>query len=99
MECERLLQEARHYATAMQGMAAVEGNAFRSEQSQALVRRDLEPLQEEIRRGLLSRGGGDVELGGTRQDLFYRPPTEAQNFTTTQLLINTSDDLLRETQA
>ena len=83
----------------MQAMAAVEGNIFRIESSQTLARRDLAPLQEEIRRGLQGRGGvgGHVEEVN-REDLFYRPPVEGQS-STTQMLINTSDDLLRETQA
>jgi hypothetical protein len=80
----------------MQAMAAVEGNIFRIESSQNLARRDLAPLQEEIRRGLLG-GGGDIE-DVNREDLFYRPPVEGQNLST-QMLINTSDDLLRETRA
>ena len=96
LECERLLVEARKCATAMQAMAAVEGNIFRIESSQNLARRDLAPLQEEIRRGLLG-GGGDIEEVN-REDLFYRPPVEGQNLST-QMLINTSDDLLRETRA
>lgn len=94
MECERLLSEARKCATAMQAMAAVEGNMFRADESQNLVRRDLTPLQEEIRRGL--RGLGDIEESN-RDDLFYQPPVEGHSLTT-QSLIQNSEDLLRETQ-
>lgn len=97
LECERLLAEARKCTTAMQAMAAVEGSIFRIEESQNLARRDLAPLQEEIRRGLRGGRAGDIEEVN-REDLFYRPPVEGQNMTT-QMLIDTSTDLLRETQA
>jgi hypothetical protein len=81
----------------MQAMAAVEGSIFRLEESQNLARRDLAPLQEEIRRGLRGGRAGDIEEVN-REDLFYRPPVEGQNLST-QMLIDTSTDLLRETQA
>jgi hypothetical protein len=97
MECERLLVEARKCTTAMQAIAAIEGNSFRIEESQSLTRRDLTPLQHEIQRGLTFVSPTEVENPSYRDELFYQPPTS--NSVTQSLLIQTSDDLLRETQA
>jgi len=99
-ECERLLEAASKCATAMQAMAEVEGNAFRTEEAKNILRRDLMPLREEISRSL--KGGArnaDVE-DPNREDLFYSPPnsTEFQSLAT-QSLIQNSEDLLRDSQA
>jgi hypothetical protein len=102
LECERLLREAHKSVTAMQAMAAVEGNVLRTQESQNLVRQDLKPLQEEVARSL--RGGtanaaADIEQVN-REDLFYQPPTPTGGQSlTTQSLIQNSEDLLRESQA
>lgn len=99
-ECERLLDEANKCATAMQAMAEVEGNAFRSTEAKNLAQRDLAPLREEVSRSLKQYGSNSTsnDLGGGREDLFYSPPGEFQSLTT-QSLIQNSEDLLRESHA
>jgi hypothetical protein len=82
----------------MQAMAEVEGNAFRTQEAQNLVQRDLSPLMEEVaksRRQGSSAAAEDVN----REDLFYRPPTGGDQMSTTQSLMTNSEDLLRESQA
>jgi hypothetical protein len=97
LECERLLTEARKCTTAMQAIAAIEGNAFRIEESKSLTRRDLIPLQNEIQRGLVFLSPMEAENLSYREEHFYQPPSS--NSATQSLLIQTSDDLLRETQS
>lgn len=93
-ECQRLLVQARQCATAMQAMAQVEGNAFRTQEAQNLVSRDLVPLEQEINK---RSGGGGQQEDLQREELFYRPPTQEQ--LSTQSLIESSNDLLLESQA
>lgn len=78
----------------MQAMAQVEGNAFRTQEAQNLVPRDIIPLEQEVQKR--NGGFGDVEAQ-QREDLFYRPPT--QEHLATESLIESSNDLLRESQA
>lgn len=98
LECDRLLADARQCATAMQAMAEVEGNAFRTQEAQNLVQRDLAPLQEEVAKSRRQGGAGGVG-DVNREDLFYRPPTGGDQMSTTQSLMTSSEDLLRESQA
>jgi len=97
LECERLLAEARECVTAMQAMAEVEGNAFKTQEAQNLLRRDLVPLQEEVARS--RRSGGNAPEEVNREDLFYRPPMGLDQVSTTQSLMQSSEDLLRESQS
>eukprot|EP00547_Thalassionema_nitzschioides_P007884 CAMPEP_0194210936 /NCGR_PEP_ID=MMETSP0156-20130528/9196_1 /TAXON_ID=33649 /ORGANISM="Thalassionema nitzschioides, Strain L26-B" /LENGTH=207 /DNA_ID=CAMNT_0038938353 /DNA_START=111 /DNA_END=731 /DNA_ORIENTATION=- len=97
MECERLLEAASKCATAMQAMAEVEGNALRTEEAQNLVKRDLAPLREEISKSLRNSSGSLVIESPNREDLFYSPPNASE--LTTQSLIQSSEDLLLESQA
>lgn len=81
----------------MQAMAEVEGNAFKTQEAQNLLRRDLTPLQEEVAKS--KRLGGSITEEMNREDLFYRPPTNVDQMLTTQSLMLNSEDLLRESQA
>ena len=89
-ECERLLGEARKCATAMQGLAEVEGNALRVREAQQRVERDITPLAKEVQRAIQDQG---------REDLFYQAPNVASNNLDMESLIRNSDDMLRESQA
>lgn len=55
-ECERLLNEARNCATAMQGLAEVEGNPNRVMESKHRIERDIGPLSREVKRQLNDMG-------------------------------------------
>lgn len=82
----------------MQATAEVEGNALRVHDAQNLVKRDLEPLQGEVDKSLRGNAA-DLELGNT-EDLFYRPPdVNGSQSMSTQALLQSSEDLLRESQA
>lgn len=94
MECDRLLGEARKCIIAMQGLADVEGDSFKMEEATKRLQQDIQPLQQEINRAR-GIGGGDIE----EQNLFYQPPNEAGQSLATEALIQSSDDLLRESQA
>lgn len=107
-ECDRLLKEARHLATAMQGLAEVEGNAMRVRETQLLIERDLSPLQKEIQRSLMSvqrnSSTGNVnqqQQQQQRQELFYQPPNTMQQHQQQQdmeSLIRSSESMLLESQ-
>jgi len=81
----------------MQGLAEVEGDQFKVEEAQKRLEQDIAPLQKEVTRGL-----GDVEA--PEDSLFYQPPTNndengSASLLTTEALIQSSEDLLRESQA
>lgn len=80
----------------MQGMAEVAGDSFKAAEAKRLLERDITPLQQEVSRGL---GGGNVGGDIEQQDLFYQPPGGAGTSLATEALIQSSDDLLRESQA
>jgi hypothetical protein len=90
-ECQRLLGEAKKCATAMQGLAEVEGNAMKIKEASQRLERDLTPLSKEVQRYLND---------GNREELFYQAPN-ASSLTSGDLesLISNSEDLLRESQA
>ena len=86
--------EARQCATAMQGLAEVEGNASRVQESQQRVQRDIGPLAKEVKRQLDDMG---------RQQLFndnnyQAPDLEGGNSDMDRLLEN-SEDMLRSSLA
>lgn len=89
-ECERLLEEARQYATAMQGLAEVEGNPARVTESKQRIERDIGPLSKEVKRQLNDMG---------RQELFpseYQAPDMEQGGNhDMDFLLSNSEDLLR----
>lgn len=51
-ESERLLREARRCATAMQGLAEVEGDAAKVQESKRRMEQEVRPLAEEVARAL-----------------------------------------------
>lgn len=92
-ECDRLLQEAKRCAVAMQGVAEVEGNAMRVTEARLLLERDIGPLAKEVQRALNEMG---------REELFYQSPNfdmEGGGATDMDSLIQSSEDLLRESQS
>jgi len=91
---ERLLQESRKCATAMEALAEVEGNALRISESKQRLQRDIGPLSKEVRRQLdiMSRN----ELFPSSQP--QQPMEMEQNVEMDHLLQN-SDDLLKESIA
>lgn len=101
MECERLLQEAKRCATAMQGLAEVEGNTLRLTEAKNFVQRDITPLTREVQRALHEMGGG-VGAQQRRDELFsgyQAPDIEVGEDNQMDSLIQSSEDLLRESQA
>lgn len=94
-ECERLLDEARQHATAMQGLAEVEGNPVRVTESKQRLERDIGPLSKEVKRQLNDMG---------RQELFSSNNYQAPNMmeqgrTDMDGLLSNSEDLLRDSLA
>jgi len=89
-ECERLLGQARQHATAMQGLAEVEGNPMKIREASQKIERDIIPLSREVSRAL--SGGND----GGREELFYQAPTMGSNAGDMESLIGSSESMLRE---
>jgi hypothetical protein len=105
LECQRLLQQAKQCATAMQAMAEVEGNAVKVTQARELIERDIGPLAKEVQRTLsqLQRESGRGELFSSS----YQAPS-LDGFSTSDTadtnsdmdsLIQNSADMLRESQS
>ena len=93
-ECERLLDQAKNAATAMQGLAEVEGNAMKVKEASQRIERDITPLLKEVQRALNT--GGDAP---NREELFYQAPTVGGAGGDMESLIASSEDMLRESQA
>lgn len=72
----------------MQGLAQVQGDNLRIQESQQRLNRDIAPLQDEIQRQLNEMN---------RESLFYQAP-DIENQDSTALLMQSSDDLLRDSQ-
>ena len=94
-ECERLLAQAKQHATAMQGLAEVEGNPMKIREASQKIERDVLPLSREVSRAL--NGGND----GEREELFYQPPganggSSGYNAGDMESLIGSSENMLRE---
>jgi len=92
-ECERLLGQARQHATAMQGLAEVEGNPMKIREASQKIERDIAPLSREIARALGNEGG--------REELFYQAPAAngrdyGYNSGDMESLMGSSEDMLRE---
>ena len=94
-ECERLLEEAKKCATAMQGLAEVEGNPMKVREASQRMERDITPLAKEVKRYLEPDGDNG------REELFYQAPSTTDNSPGGDMesLINNSEDMLRESQA
>jgi len=93
-ECERLLAQAKQHATAMQGLAEVEGNPMKIRETSQKVERDILPLSREVARALGNADGG-------REELFYQAPAVngrdyGYNSGDMESLIGSSESMLRE---
>lgn len=99
-ECERLLGQARQHATAMQGLAEVEGNAMKIKEASQKILRDIGPLTKEVVRSL--NNGGDCGSTGTggREELFAQAPgMHGRDYgynSDMESLIGSSEDMLRQ---
>mmetsp|Transcript_10994 Transcript_10994/g.20933 ORF Transcript_10994/g.20933 Transcript_10994/m.20933 type:complete len:219 (-) Transcript_10994:439-1095(-) len=94
-ECQRLIEEAKKAAGAMQAMAEVEGNPLKVREAKNLLDRDIQPLAKEIEKQLNEM---------SRQELFYQAPDiesagSGGNYSDLDSLIHSSDALLRESQS
>mmetsp|Transcript_21207 Transcript_21207/g.29994 ORF Transcript_21207/g.29994 Transcript_21207/m.29994 type:complete len:248 (+) Transcript_21207:23-766(+) len=106
-ECQRLLGEARQCALQLNEMS--QGNPILVEQAKQRLERELAPLEQEINR--TTTVGAATNAAGPSSpptNLFYQPPQEDSNYwssggsglgDTTEQLIQSSEDLLRESQA
>jgi Snare region anchored in the vesicle membrane C-terminus len=95
-ECERLLREARRCATAMQGLAEIAGDAMRVTEARNLVERDIQPLEKEVKKQLYAMGRQEL----MQHHQYQAPDIEGGNENTDlDSLIQSSDDLLRESQS
>jgi chromosome segregation ATPase len=99
-----LLQEAKQCATAMQAMAEVEGNAMRVKEARHLVERDIGPLAKEIQRTLqtMQQHSNRDELITSTLSSTYQAPRHFDvepGSSDMDALIQSSDDLLRESQS
>jgi hypothetical protein len=91
-ECDRLLTQAKQSASAMQGLAEVEGNPMKIREASQRIDRDIAPLAKEVTRALQESSNGG------REELFYQAPVRNGNYVGPDMeaLIGSSDDLLRE---
>ena len=64
-ESERLIREARRCATAMQGLAEVEGDPAKVEEARRRMEREVRPLADEVARALEAKQGGGGEIGNS----------------------------------
>lgn len=99
-ECERLLGQAKQHATAMQGLAEVEGNQMKIKDASQKIERDIGPLSKEVTRALNINGNGNGGEGG-REELFAQVPgmhgrDYGYNSSDMESLIGSSEDMLRE---
>jgi hypothetical protein len=112
-DCERLIQDAKRCATAMQAMAEVEGNTMRVTEARQLLERDIGPLSKEIQRTIqtlqIRTNQNELLLSSmsTTNNNTYQAPgsshfdVESQQRRSSDLdaLIQNSDYLLRESQS
>jgi vesicle transport through interaction with t-SNAREs 1 len=89
------LLQAKQCATAMQGLAEVQGDALRVQESQQRLERDVTPLQKEIQRALQQLERNHLFASQQSQGPYY-PPTAGGDM---ESLIQSSDELLRDSQA
>ena len=95
-ECERLLDEARKCATAMQGLAEVEGNPNRVMESKQRIERDIGPLSREVKRQLNEMGRQDLFHGGGG---YNAPNMMEQGHGDMDRLLSDSEAMLRDSLA
>lgn len=93
-ECERLLEDAKRYATSLQGMVSPD-NPIRVAEAQQRFDRELGPLSQEVSRAL----GATIDFSSSGDNVYQAPDPYYGVSTDTELLIQNSEDLLRESQA
>lgn len=110
-ECDRLLSEARRAAVSMQGLAEVEGNSFKAEESKNKIQREVAPLLQEVDNALRQKQGGRMmgnnssnfhpNSAENRNELFggYRAPANGNSNGDLESLIQSSESMLRESQS
>ena len=92
-ECDRLLGQAKKHATAMQGLAEVEGNQMKIKEAQQRLERDITPLAKEVSRALQ-----ESSATSGREELFAQAGNSGVS-RDMESLIGSSEDLLRESLA
>ena len=112
-ECDRLLSEAKRAAISMQGLAEVEGNAFKVEEAKNRIQREVLPLVQEVQTAVRQKQRGGIlnkkDNLQERNELFhnnYRPPpmgafgSSKQNSSSDlESLIRNSESMLQESQS
>mmetsp|Transcript_22295 Transcript_22295/g.62180 ORF Transcript_22295/g.62180 Transcript_22295/m.62180 type:complete len:129 (-) Transcript_22295:1505-1891(-) len=97
VECERLIGEAQGCATAMQGLAEVDGNAMKVKEAQQRIDRDITPLAKEVARALQQMPPTNAQ---SREQLFASHQSGMdQHSRDLESLITNSDDMLRESRS
>jgi len=66
--CEQALHDAKQCITAMRGLAEIEGDPFKAEETKRKLERDVGPLEEEMRARKKAANGG----GGRMSSVFHR---------------------------
>jgi vesicle transport through interaction with t-SNAREs protein 1 len=96
-----MLNEAKRCATAMQGLAEVEGNSLRVQESKNLLQRDIGPLSREVQRQLNECQSQELMSGSTSPGGGggYQPPDLESAYTDMDSLIRSSENLLRESHS
>jgi vesicle transport through interaction with t-SNAREs 1 len=92
---------------AMQGLAETEGNSLRVGEARSLLQRDVTPLAKEIQRALNDMGRDELfpnaagsAAGAVAASHSYQPPDmDHGSSSDLEALIQSSDDLLRESQS
>jgi vesicle transport through interaction with t-SNAREs 1 len=89
---------------AMQGLAETEGNALRVGEARSLLQRDVTPLAKEIQRALNEMGRDELfpsaAAAAAATTHAYQPPDmDHGSSSDLEALIQSSDDLLRESQS
>lgn len=96
-ECERLLEEARKCASAMQGLAEVEGNPNRVVESKQRIERDIGPLSREVKRQLNDMGREELFHGVSGGG--YSAPNYMDQGNDMDRLLSDSDAMLQNSLA
>ena len=87
-QCENAIQSAKQCIHAMQGLAEIEGDPFKSEEAKRKLERDIGPLEEEIRgrKGPVSSGSGGISsvfkrsgVGGQQQQQQHQRLSNDEN--------------------
>lgn len=86
----------------MQGLAEVEGNSLRVQESKNFLLRDISPLSKEVQRQLNEAQSQELMSGASTASspsASYQPPDLESNYSDMDSLIRSSENLLRESQS